>query len=405
MIHICFGIHDENGKYTKYMATAMCSIMRNTHKRVTFHIFHDHTLKVELQSKLKSMTRSLKEADIEFYKVDIDEKKFEQYNLKRFTVGTLYKLMICDRLADITDRIIYLDSDIIVNLDIVELWQQDLYGKKIGAVCLPPKDKSIFPLLSKGIIGENEYFNTGVMLLDVKEINKTHHMWDECIAFVLHKPELWRAPDQDAITYIFRGEIYQLPSVYNIKASEYRKTGGTEKCVFHFIADRPLDTLEFLPDRLFLKSFRMTPWGTDNFILEHYGKRIKEKDEQKEAVYRLLKAVYSDKKKIFWGIRGDIHDEIMNRIPWKEGDYFVDSNKAHWGKFHKAGKVFAPDVIKKEDSNNTIVIVTVFRYNEIKPKLESFGYKENVNFFNGKYLLPEEMTYTLNGERENKWDL
>ncbi len=407
MIHICFGIHDGNGKYSKYMAATICSVIRNTKEKIVFHVLHDDTLNKELRNLLEGMILQYDSADISFYRIDIDEKRFEKYDLKRFTVGTLFKLMICAQLKDFADRVIYLDSDIIVNLDILELWNQDLEGKLIGAVCMPPKVEAIWPLLSKKIIDRQEYFNTGLMVLDIKKINETHKMWDECIDFILNRPDLWRAPDQDAITYLFRGEIKDMDNKFNVRVSDYRKNPEGEECIFHFIADSPRDTFEFLPDRLFFESLRMTPWGTDDLIVEHYEKRLAEKDKQKDVVYKLMKEVYGlpAKKKVFWGIRGDIHSEIMDRIPLKEGDYFVDKNPEYWGNEHMGATVYSPEVLKDEDIENTIVVVTVFRYNEIKPVLESYGFIENKNFFNGKYLLPEKLTYTFSGERENKWDL
>ncbi len=407
MMDICFGIHDNNGKYSKYMAATMCSIISNTSEEITFHVLHDSSLDFTLQKNLTDMLDRHEKVNLKFYKMDIDESLFENYDLKRFTVGTLFKLKICEQLTDVTDKAIYLDSDIVVNLDIKELWDQELDDKSIGAVHLPIMYEAIVPLLKNRIVPQEEYFNTGLMLLNIKKINKKYRMWEECLEFILNHPELWRAPDQDAISYIFRGDIKGIPDKYNVRVSDYRKAPGNEKCIFHFIADSPRDTYESLPDRLFLDALRMTPWGTDDLILEHYEKRLAEKDLQKDVVYKLMKAVYSESssKKVFWGVRGDIHEEIMNKLPINEGDYFVDKNKAKWGDKHMGLEIKSPDVLKDEDVNNTVVIVTVFRYNEIRPVLESYGYKENENFFNGKYLLPEKITYTMSGERDNKWDL
>ncbi len=407
IIHICFGIHDGNGQYTKYMACTMCSILQKTREHVEFHVLHDKSLTDDYQQKLCTMIGRYDHAKMSFHMVDIDEKKYEDYDLKRFTVGTLFKLLICDQLKGIAEKAIYLDSDIIVNLDISELWNEELGGKLLGAVNTPLKTPEIWPLLSKGIISKDDYFNTGIILLDIKAICEKHDMGKECIDFIINHPDLWRAPDQDAITYVFKGEIKALPLKYNVRVSEYRKVGGDENCLFHFIADCPRDTFDYLPDRLFFEALRKTPWGTEEQIIQHYEKRISEKDRQKAAVYKLMKAVYEEprKKKIFWGIRGDIHQGIMDMLPWGEDDYFVDKNEKTWGEEHLNGVVYSPERLKSENPKDTIIIVTVFRYNEIKPILEQYGYIENENFFNGKHLLSERSTFVLSGERESKWDL
>ena len=52
----------------------------------------------------------------------------------RFTVGALYRLFVPQVLPNTVNKIIYLDSDLIVNLDIKELWQIELDDKILAAV-------------------------------------------------------------------------------------------------------------------------------------------------------------------------------------------------------------------------------------------------------------------------------
>lgn len=403
-IHICFGIHDATGKYCKYMAVTMASILANTNSNIIFHIIHDDTMTDENRKNLAQTVKG-KTCSIRYHRVSLDEKRYENYDLARFTIGTLFRLMICNELHEETERVIYLDSDMVVNLDIKELWNEDLGNYLMGGCAL--KETTIFPLIEKGIISEEEYFNSGVLLMDIDAIIKKHDLWDECINFILEKPELWRAPDQDAITYVFQGEIKKLDVKYNSRVYLCRKNQIADNRIYHFVGDSPRDVFDFLPDRLFYDALKMTPWGTDEKIIEHYGKRLVEKDKQKQTVYDLMKQVYEhpEKKKVFWGVGGAIHEEIMNRIPWKDGDYFVDNKKTLWNQPHMKGMVYSPDQLELENPEETLVIVTIFRYNEVKPILEKYGFVENVNFFYGKYLLPESYTVFFMGERDNKWDL
>lgn len=54
-IHICFGIHDGNGKYSKYMAATMCSVLRTTNNDVAFHVLHDDSLDCNYRKVLENM--------------------------------------------------------------------------------------------------------------------------------------------------------------------------------------------------------------------------------------------------------------------------------------------------------------------------------------------------------------
>lgn len=404
IIHVCFGLHDKTGKYSKYVGTAICSVLENTDNEVMFHILHDDTLSEENKKYLVNSAESLS-GKIQFYKVNMKGKDFAEYDLSRFTVGTLFRLKICEMLKDVS-KVIYMDSDIVVNIDIADLWRENL-GDKLMAGCILPVNVSV-PLIDKGLVQAEEYVNSGVLIMDIERIRKKHDMWRECIDFITKKPDLWRAPDQDAIAWVFKGEIKGIDEKYNSRAYLYRNENSIgEKRIYHFIGDSPRDTFDYVPDRLFFEAFRKTPWGSEMAIINHYEKRIKEKDNQKRIVYDLMKAIYEEpsKRKVFWGIGGAIHSKIMDMLPWNEGDYFVDSKKTAWGKEHGKGIVYSPEQLKTEDHDSVIIIVTIFRYNEVKAVLESYGFTENSNFFNGKYLLPESDTLFCAGERDCKWDL
>ena len=47
MIHVCYGLHDRDGRYSKFTGTSMLSIFENVSTpppSVTVHILHDNTL-------------------------------------------------------------------------------------------------------------------------------------------------------------------------------------------------------------------------------------------------------------------------------------------------------------------------------------------------------------------------
>ena len=141
MIHVCFGLHDGNGRYSKFVGTTMASIFDNTTAEVTIHILHDDSLTDDNREKFFRLAERYNRR-VKFYNVDelcaddiayLHEKLAEAVK-RRFGIGAFYRLLI-RKLFD-GDKIIYLDADIIVNLDIAELWRVDL-GEKF----LPPCPK------------------------------------------------------------------------------------------------------------------------------------------------------------------------------------------------------------------------------------------------------------------------
>ena len=51
MIHVCYGLYDKNGHYSKFTGTSILSMFENTNEDVTVHILHDNTLTQENRDK------------------------------------------------------------------------------------------------------------------------------------------------------------------------------------------------------------------------------------------------------------------------------------------------------------------------------------------------------------------
>ena len=76
------------------------------------------------------------------------------------------------------EKVIYLDADIVVNLDIAELWQFNLGARPLGAVPVYLQDKNEadglgrvlndFDLVRFGFVRAEDYFNSGVLVMNLK---------------------------------------------------------------------------------------------------------------------------------------------------------------------------------------------------------------------------------------------
>lgn len=179
MIHVCYGLRDESGKYSKFAGVSMQSILDNTQEKVTIHILHDSTLSEENYRKLALIALNHNQ-EIKFYNVETlapDAIEFVQKNLPKInnfwgTIGALYRTLI-PRFLD-AERAIYLDTDVLVNLDIKDFWEVDLQSKPLGAVpeCFSGDTHvtRIFGLCQNGTVDPHDYFNSGVLLMDLDRI-------------------------------------------------------------------------------------------------------------------------------------------------------------------------------------------------------------------------------------------
>ena len=140
MIHVSFGLYDKTGRYSKFVGTTMLSLFENTTAAVTVHLLHDHTLTTDNREKFLQLAARFGQA-VKFYNVEDFSDKLNEFikyvpNVKssHLSVGTMYRFLLPQILSPEIKKLIYLDADIIVNLDLNELWQIDLGEKILAAV-------------------------------------------------------------------------------------------------------------------------------------------------------------------------------------------------------------------------------------------------------------------------------
>ena len=181
MIHVCYALRDEQGNYSKFVGTSIQSLLENTQKEVTVHILYDDTVSKENRAKLRKLVCNF-DQDVLFYNVDelvpnLIERCWEIPSLKndRHGVAIYYRLMIPELFPRHIPRVIYLDADLIIHLDIDEMYSMNLLGKPIAAVPEATSGQGEANLKKFGPVADgdvkwNDYFNAGVMLMDLDQI-------------------------------------------------------------------------------------------------------------------------------------------------------------------------------------------------------------------------------------------
>jgi lipopolysaccharide biosynthesis glycosyltransferase len=265
-IHISFAVEDYFNRYCQYTATAMVSIMENTKSKIMFHILHDHTMTGENRTKFQSLVSRYGQ-DIAFYPVSAGDRfNLNERGETTYSDGIMFRLWLPELLDAAITRVIYLDSDMLINLDIERLWDIPIGGYSAAAV----KDFYMWEYWDGAIRGGtscepygkkvpgNCYFNSGVMVLNLETIRKKHDLVGESRDFFTRYH--FRFPDQDALNMILRNEVYYLPGEFNTFITPAETI--TAHKIFHFqcLGDfSPLN--EF--DRFFISYWEKTPWGRD----------------------------------------------------------------------------------------------------------------------------------------------
>ena len=240
-IAIAFAV-DKN--YLPYLKYAIKSLVANR-KQGNLDILVLHAGELD-GSSLAAYFNGTQNLSIRF--VDISDMAAElaaSYVMKwYFTVAITYRLLLPDLLPNY-ERIIWLDTDIVVTGDLSGLYYMDLDGCWIGAVGDvgiengPPKDVSEVRDIALQWARKYDfqpwhgYINSGVLLMDLGVL-RAANVRKRLFEVVIDPLSQWA--DQDALNVVCRGHIKYLDRRWNWQVC---KGTGWEICadvdVVHFI--------------------------------------------------------------------------------------------------------------------------------------------------------------------------
>jgi len=219
---------DDN--YAPFVLTTILSVLDHTKSFCCFYVLSDG---------ISDDNKKIISENLELYSnfslkfVDISSEYTENFEIMGHqTLATYYRFWIADMFPNLS-KAIYLDVDVIVTGDIRELFDTDLGECVLGAV--PDMGNRQHLDNVKRHIGmsiDYEYFNAGVMLMDLDrwrennitdkllEIEKIHH------GHLLHN-------DQDILNIYFTNSYQELSMRFNSMKSVI------PNCIIRHYADKP----------------------------------------------------------------------------------------------------------------------------------------------------------------------
>lgn len=205
-----------DARYAQHATVAMVSIAAQAAhpEHIRFYFLADHVA----DDVLARMRASLEPQGIRMqvipYSSDAKDKLYVSGQLS----ATAYtRLSLAELLPENVERVLYLDCDIIVMADIMQLWQCDLQGHALGAM----KDFGIMAsrkswqqkkqlmALQDGVA----YFNSGVLLLDLQTWRQ--RQYGQQLQRIVEEHQ-FPHHDQDALNLLFGGQWQELPLRWNI---------------------------------------------------------------------------------------------------------------------------------------------------------------------------------------------
>lgn len=290
MIEVLYTLSDAKGTYSKFIGTSICSLLENTQAPVRLHLFHDGTLSAENRAKFIQLVEHYGQ-QIEFLDVRkrVPElcRRAEQIFAEamqaeaRYPEAAMYRLMAPQLLPKSVHRLIYLDADIIVNLDIKELWQEKLGSNGMGAVREPTLLKHYGRYDKNGVSQEKAYdrmkengvtletcFNSGVLLMNLDCLRKLGDILIPGLQFLAQYPGESKFYDQNILNLYFARDLTPLKWHYNILLHWDRQyaPATVHKGIYHYMGHTLNMDCEDPRDVLFYEYLLKTPWCDGRFL-------------------------------------------------------------------------------------------------------------------------------------------
>lgn len=264
-VHIVMSINDITGTYCRNMGVTILSILLNTDSMLCIHVLHDETLTEENKKKLENLVNKYNQK-INFYLVSSKiQCLIKNDEILRVSKASLYRLMIPSMFT--FEKILYLDTDIIVNLDIIKLWEINIEDYTIAAVLdseTTRKNNKYRSIYNKMGVDLNKYFNAGVILFNLSKL-RSFNLDKKCIDFFLQYKNIPHL-DQSALNFLLQTECKFIDKKYNMIMNDYvREIDSTlikSDGIFHFAGvNKPWNGICRNIDKLYWQYLLETPWG------------------------------------------------------------------------------------------------------------------------------------------------
>ena len=380
IIHIGFGLHDKDGHYSVWVGTVMQSILEHTDSKLCFHILHDETVSEENKRKLKQVAHQ-KGDSIQFHFIDTSIFDDVKERLSRFTVGTMFRLMLPEILPNL-NKIIYLDADLLVNIDIKDFWNIDITNYYFAGVpdyntlqhtCNP------YPVMNGEVKREN-YINCGSVILNLENIRSLGNFKDNCIDYLMNNPSLGLL-DQDALNVICKEKVLILDEKWNLFVTFARSQNiqNLRECIYHFAGTFLILYSGCSVDLEYFKTVCRTPWkdSMENYLIRGCFERVNDRIKQYENM--ITRLCQPGVKHIVYGEENEMVKKLYDCIPFNDGDYRVLKQAYNQNADILPCKNL--EALKKENGPIIIFVRWESDNSTAIQNLEKLGFKNEKDFF------------------------
>ncbi|MED5098988.1 glycosyltransferase [Niallia circulans] len=354
-----------DNKYVKHLGVMIQSLVtNNSNSNKLKIIIIDGGISIENKKKLELLVSQ--NLNVKLVIIDPDSSDIKNLRTDKHITEAAYLRLLIPKIVNEkkVEKIIYLDSDIIVNKDIKKLWDVDISNHSIAAVETLNFNRHNDLNMIKGA----KYFNSGVLCINLIKWRK-ENLTDRIIKFINENSTKVIYHDQDGMNAILYNDWIELDSSWNL-TSQLLYLGKYSKAelphIIHYTeASKPWHLLNNHPfKKEYEKYLAMTPWKDDI-------------PPENAIIHKLL----LDKRIVIFGSGGSGR-RLLERVMELNGNvsYFLDNNIELSGKRLNGKKIYSPNMLADENIDEIFIIIASMYYVDIEKQLTELGLKRLKHF-------------------------
>jgi lipopolysaccharide biosynthesis glycosyltransferase len=194
-------------------------------------------------------------------------EQFSEVNVRHYSKASMSRLLMPSLFPATVERVLYLDSDIVVEDDVSVLWSIPLGQQAVWAVQDAGDDdfdkglRKKFPDLDAA--PGARYFNSGVLLVNLPHW-RAQNITERVIQFLKAHSDRLSYPDQDALNAVICGDWGRLPPRWNkqiIRIGCPESAALDDSGILHYSTYKPWEAAYTWKARIpFHKAFLRSGW-------------------------------------------------------------------------------------------------------------------------------------------------
>lgn len=211
-------VNAADAAYVPHTAAMLHSLFeRNPNEKFSIYFLHRPDLENDLIRRLADLCDKFGAG---FSAIAVERQRLSEFPLDGIYPEEAWYRLILPQLLPELDRVLWLDSDVIVLQSIQELWQTDLEGQPLAAC---PNAALFFMadiVAGIGITDRRLYFNTGVLLLNLKQMREEKS--GDMLRVAAQRVKKWiKFADQDVLNSAYHHRYKRLQLAWNVLTHSY----------------------------------------------------------------------------------------------------------------------------------------------------------------------------------------